>query len=346
MQQTVTIGIPLYRAVQYIEAALTSALSQTYEYIEVLVVDDQGGDGSMQVVERLRRDHPRGHCIRVLHNDSNLGVGPSRNRIISEARGGWLYFLDSDDTMAAEAIALLHDRATAAHADVAYGSMQRQQLGQTALAMSYHYPDLVLKGPDALASHVFSHHGAFQSSVCNVLISLPFLRGTTLRFGHARFWEDTSFTYAMVLLVGTAVLDSHHTYCYRERLYSLSNYQERPQLSKDEVMGNAATVNTMKLRYATLADKHFIGDYCYTMQSYSFYIVSYALQHSRRIVPRMTATELHSILRFPMPLRAVRRFPTRRKPCLALWLLAAMPFPLQAVAIRLLATMKRLRQRL
>ncbi len=342
MQQTVTIGIPLYRAAQYIEAALTSALSQTYEYIEVLVVDDQGGDGSMQVVERLRRDHPRGHCIRVLHNDSNLGVGPSRNRIISEARGGWLYFLDSDDTMAPEAIALLHDRATAAHADVAYGSMQRQQLGQTALAMSYHYPDLVLKGPDALASHVFSHHGAFQSSVCNVLISLPFLRGTTLRFGHARFWEDTSFTYAMVLLVGTAVLDSHPTYCYRERPLSLSNYQERTRLPKDEVLGNAATINTMKLRYAMLADRSFIGDFCYTIQSYSFYIVSYALKHHRSIEPRITLTETHSILLFPMPLKAVKRFASRRKACLALWLLAQLPPLLQVAAIRLTTTILRL----
>ena len=47
----VTIGIPVFRSEAYISRALESALAQTYPSIEFLIVDDCGGDGSMDVVD-------------------------------------------------------------------------------------------------------------------------------------------------------------------------------------------------------------------------------------------------------------------------------------------------------
>ena len=59
----VTIGIPVFQAVDYIEATLLSALRQTYGSIEILIVDDRGTDGTIEIVERLQREHPRGGNI-------------------------------------------------------------------------------------------------------------------------------------------------------------------------------------------------------------------------------------------------------------------------------------------
>ena len=90
----VTIGIPVYQADDYITATIGSALSQTCSNIKILIVDDCGGDRTMEVVEQLQRSHPCGIDIRILMNQSNLGVDKSRNRIIEEAQGEFLYFLD------------------------------------------------------------------------------------------------------------------------------------------------------------------------------------------------------------------------------------------------------------
>ena len=73
MQYEVTIGIPVYRAAGYIEKTMESALSQTFPSIEFLVLDDCGGDGSMDVVERLQKEHPRGKDIRILRHEKNYG---------------------------------------------------------------------------------------------------------------------------------------------------------------------------------------------------------------------------------------------------------------------------------
>lgn len=343
MEYEVTIGVPVYRTASYIETALRSALDQHFEGIELLVIDDQGGDGSMDVVARLQRDHRRGHDIRVLHNDRNVGVAQSRNRIIDEARGRWLYFLDADDTMGANAIELLWQRATSCQAQLAYGSMERTSVGSNQTEVSYAYPDVQLIGDDRLAAFVFADHGRFQSSVCNCLISLDFLRSSGLRFGNARYWEDTTFTYAMAIMAKRAVLLPEVTYCYRRHDDSLSNYQRRDVLPKVEVSANVATIDAMKQHYPTLADKHYIGDYCYTVQSYSFYIVSHVLRNRHAIEPAVSNNELHDYMRFPMPIGSIVRFDHRRSACLLLWLLAHLPACVLPTAMRIISRLRNLR---
>ena len=56
MNYEVTIGIPVYKAVDYIEKTMESALSQTFACIEYLIVDDCGNDGTTKVVERLQKE--------------------------------------------------------------------------------------------------------------------------------------------------------------------------------------------------------------------------------------------------------------------------------------------------
>ena len=87
MQYEVTIGIPVYRAVDYIRQTMESALSQSFPSIEYLIVDDCGEDGSIEIVEELQQKHPRGKDIRIVRHGNNHGVGVARNRILTEACG-------------------------------------------------------------------------------------------------------------------------------------------------------------------------------------------------------------------------------------------------------------------
>lgn len=86
----VSVVITNYNYAQFLPEALDSALAQTYENIEVLVVDDGSSDGSDEI---LRRYESR---VGVIHQ-KNQGVAAARNRGIAEAKGSLVAFLDSDD---------------------------------------------------------------------------------------------------------------------------------------------------------------------------------------------------------------------------------------------------------
>ncbi len=95
----VTVIIPFHNARQTIRAALDSVLSQTYENLEIILIDDGSSDGSGELADKLSSASLReGRTVKVLHQE-DLGVSVSRNQGILAAEGGYITFLDADDTM-------------------------------------------------------------------------------------------------------------------------------------------------------------------------------------------------------------------------------------------------------
>jgi glycosyltransferase involved in cell wall biosynthesis len=90
---TVTIVIPVYRRLRYLEEALTSALSQTFCDFEIIVSDDGPSDEIARFVASF--DDPR---IRYRHNGRNLGIALNHYAAFREAKGRYLANLDDDDT--------------------------------------------------------------------------------------------------------------------------------------------------------------------------------------------------------------------------------------------------------
>ena len=88
----VSVVIPVYSVEQYIEEALTSVLAQTYLNLEIIVVDDESPDQSIERIKRRFND-PR---IRIIQQ-KNRGLAGARNTGIRNATGEYIAFLDSDD---------------------------------------------------------------------------------------------------------------------------------------------------------------------------------------------------------------------------------------------------------
>jgi glycosyltransferase involved in cell wall biosynthesis len=95
----VSVCIPTFNRARFIESALDSALAQTYQPLEVIVVDDASQDDT---VERVRAyDDPR---IRLWVNRRQVGQSENRNRTIARAHGQLIKFLDSDDELAPDCV--------------------------------------------------------------------------------------------------------------------------------------------------------------------------------------------------------------------------------------------------
>ncbi len=98
MAETISVIIPAYNAEKYIRAAIQSVLDQTHPVHEIIIVDDGSTDGTRQAVEELQKtggaDAP---AIRYIYQQ-NQGPAVARNTGITAATGGYIAFLDSDDT--------------------------------------------------------------------------------------------------------------------------------------------------------------------------------------------------------------------------------------------------------
>lgn len=89
----ISVIVPVYNIREYLPRCVRSITGQTYENLEILLVDDGSDDGSGQMCEELAAEDCR---IRVFHKD-NGGSSSARNMGIAHARGEYLGFVDSDD---------------------------------------------------------------------------------------------------------------------------------------------------------------------------------------------------------------------------------------------------------
>ncbi len=113
----VSVVVPVYNAMPYFESCIHSILAQTYENIEILLVDDGSTDGSGVFCDELEAQDAR---ITVIHTD-NCGVASARNRALEIARGEWLVFVDSDDIVESWHVEALLSEARGDGAEIALG---------------------------------------------------------------------------------------------------------------------------------------------------------------------------------------------------------------------------------
>ena len=95
MRNLISLIIPVYNTACYLQRCIDSVMSQDYENLEVIIVNDGSTDNSESIIYENLKVHSN---IRYVKQE-NLGVGAARNRGIKEARGEYIGFIDSDDTI-------------------------------------------------------------------------------------------------------------------------------------------------------------------------------------------------------------------------------------------------------
>ena len=92
----VSVIIPVYNAEKTVGACIESVRSQTYDNLEIILVDDCSSDNSYNICKNYEIKDSR---IRVLKQDVNKGVSEARNTGIGCSTGDFIAFVDSDDTI-------------------------------------------------------------------------------------------------------------------------------------------------------------------------------------------------------------------------------------------------------
>jgi glycosyltransferase involved in cell wall biosynthesis len=95
----ITIIIPVYNRASVVGATLDSVLAQTHRPLQVVLVDNDSTDGSLQVLEDFKQAHQSGDFNIVVTTEGHHTAGAARNRGFEQATGDWVLFFDSDDQM-------------------------------------------------------------------------------------------------------------------------------------------------------------------------------------------------------------------------------------------------------
>ncbi len=110
----VSIIIPVYNVEKYLDVCLKSVLGQTYESIEVVLVDDGSTDSSGEKCDEWSRKDDR---IKVIHKD-NEGLNYARRDGLAVSTGDWVSFIDSDDIAHQDLVKDLLEAAVATKTDI------------------------------------------------------------------------------------------------------------------------------------------------------------------------------------------------------------------------------------
>ena len=116
--EKISVIVPVYMSEDYLEKCLDSILQQTYQNLEVILINDGSTDGSAAICQRYKNQDAR---VKVYHKP-NGGVASSRNRALEAVTGDYIVFVDNDDWLELDHIQSLYDLLKKTDADIAIGN--------------------------------------------------------------------------------------------------------------------------------------------------------------------------------------------------------------------------------
>lgn len=216
-----TIIMPVHNAEEFLEASIASVINQTDANFELLIVNDGSTDNSIEIIEKHAARDSR---IRFF-SQRKSGVSNARNLGLAEARGDYVTFIDSDDTIEADTFSTCVERLTTHPSDLLIYSINYITRNGTRRL------DI-----DPLQDHVYSSMEEFMTaymasgamsiySNCNKFYRRPLIENHRIRFNHeTHFGEDRIFNYDFLKEAKSVTTLSRKFYSYHLRNNeSLSN---------------------------------------------------------------------------------------------------------------------------
>ena len=216
MSKTISVIIPVYNVASYLSECLESVLSQDYENLEVILIDDGSTDESGKICDEYAQKDSR---ICVIHQE-NCGAGAAKNAGLRAATGEYLCFLDSDDYLEPGAYSHMVELMEHYDADVVQ------------CVLRYVFQDrtedkIVQTGRNVY--DVVSYMALYPEDwTCALMTEKLFKRQLfhNIFFEEGNAIDDEYFTYQGVMNAKTIVRDDRVVYNYRQRLSSVMNSAE------------------------------------------------------------------------------------------------------------------------
>lgn len=210
----VSIIIPVYNVEQYIAACLESVASQTYTDYEVILVDDCGSDGSMRIVhDYVRSIAKNDNKYRIIRHERNSGLSAARNTGTAVAKGKYVFYLDSDDTITPDCLETLVAEAERTEAEMVVGDI-RVTGDDRWIPRLKDVPDT----NDCFHSYL---QGKYYMMAWNKLVRRDFLERNKISFVEGLIHEDCAWSFTVACVAKKIAFVHEETYNYLVRSNSI-----------------------------------------------------------------------------------------------------------------------------
>lgn len=215
-QDLISVVVPVYNVEKYLCKCVDSILNQTYQNLEIFLVDDGSLDNSGRICDEYAKKDNR---IIAIHK-SNGGLSDARNVAIEQATGKYITFIDSDDYVSLDMIEFLHQNVTKYQADIST-CMYRSFCEKQAI-------DTVDQG--GFRVHVFDAEQALETmlyqkecttSAWGKLYLTKLFKNIRYPFG--KICEDLDTTYLLFSKAKKIVISNCKKYYYLQRADSIIN---------------------------------------------------------------------------------------------------------------------------
>ena len=293
-----SILLPGYNVEAYLAECIHSIVQQTGcdSGVEIVIVDDCSTDGSRSLVERLCAQFPQ--HLRLVRHDQNAGVSATRNRLIDEASGEFIWFIDPDDYVLAGAISELRAIVMRCDPDLILCDYRKNRF----------WKRRTFYGPKKRLSSDLGKlvRGVFKSRkmYCWVKISRRALWLNGLRFPEGRVFEDVATTPWLLLHSSTYYYNPKAWVHYRKRAGSImDSIRRRPDVfdvAKHDDLARALRGYQGDLRKCFGVPPHsvdyYVADFCAKEFTKTAFRMKQAQQVSGTATPMPAImTELYSL---------------------------------------------------
>lgn len=208
MNPLISVIVPVYNVENYLEQCVESILHQTYENLEIILVDDGSTDQSGKLCDLYREKDSR---IQVIHKE-NGGLSSARNAALDRMHGKYVSFVDGDDYISVQMLEVLYKGIEKYHARAAVCNMVLFEDGEKHGLQSY------FNRVDSFSDDrrtIIRKALTSSQSVCNKLFQSELFR--SLRFPEGRIAEDGYVSYDLLWMAKRVSYHVFGGYYYRQK---------------------------------------------------------------------------------------------------------------------------------
>ncbi|MEV0157508.1 glycosyltransferase [Micromonospora sp. NPDC050686] len=211
MTPTLSVVVPVYAVEQFLPACLDSLLAEPTTELEIVAVDDRSPDGSPALLDAYAE---RDRRVRVLHLAENAGLSGARNAGLARARGRYVWFVDADDWVPAGSVGAVLARLAETGPDVLV--VNHQEVFDDGRVLPGSPPGALDRPPAPISLADRPALLRLAQSACTKVVQRRLLDRIGLRFAPG-WYEDVSYSHALLLAAASIDLFDRVCYCYRQR---------------------------------------------------------------------------------------------------------------------------------
>ena len=218
----ISVIVPVYNVAQYLEKSIASIQQQTYQNLEIILVDDGATDESGRLCEQIAEQDER---VLVYHKE-NEGLSQARNDGLKQAHGDYVIFIDSDDYIHPEMIASLYQQLVKEDADVSSCGVMNVYANSESPQTENQDDYFICDTETFLREYLIGEK--IPGTICNKLIKKEI--AAQLTFPKGLIYEDAYYHFDLIKVAKKYVVNTKPYYYYFHRGDSITT---KPYAEKD-----------------------------------------------------------------------------------------------------------------